>query len=231
MVGSTRAPDSAAFQTFYVPAKVGIYTTSYPANPPKIVLASNAGIGDLSAAELAGSVYYENDSTKVGYNPNEEHALIKAGRVYALRDDLNITTAGNDYTSEPFVLLAYTSAVDSRPAARTFKVMREDPANGKTFDYSVVAGGQILAPMPLAVEPPPIDPETGDARNVEVEATADSAAHASAPARYASFTIEDRKGYHWVYRGPHANGTPSLGMRFYYAMREEIGRASCRERV
>ena len=51
--------------------------------------------------------------------PNEEHAII-GGQVYALRNDLNITTDSNgnkitnvknltDYTysSEPYVLLAY----------------------------------------------------------------------------------------------------------------------------
>jgi hypothetical protein len=198
-----RAPDSAAFQTFYVPAKVGIYTTSYPTNPAKIVLASNAGSGDLSAAELAGSIYYENDSTKVGYNPNEEHALIKAGRVYALRDDLNIAT-GEGYSSEPFVLLSYSLPADSRPAMRAFKVVREirGTANDIVFDYPVTAGSVLAAPMPLPLLPAPLD-ENGESVNTEVNATADAAPDITAPGHYSGFTYNDRKGQTWVYRGAH----------------------------
>ena len=29
---------------------------------------------------------------------------------------------------------------------------------------------------------------------------------------------EDRKGYKWVYRGPHTGGSPGFGMQWYYPM-------------
>jgi hypothetical protein len=210
-------PQSSTFQSFYVPAKIGTYTVSYPANPATVVLASNAGSGDLSAAEIAGSIYYQNDRTQIGYNPNEEHALAIAGRVYALRDDLNNTTANAAvYTSEPFVLLAYHHPVDGRPAMRAFKVLREldlpGTANDQLFNYAVTAGTILQPPMPLPILPLPVD-AAGNVPNTEVAGLADSAPHASAPtganntADYRKFTVEDRKGYNWVYRGPHV-GSP-----------------------
>ncbi len=186
-----------------------------------IVLASNSGSGDLSAAEIAGSIYVQNDPTLPGYNPNEEHALALAGRVYALRDDLNVT-AGTGYTSDPFVLLKYTSPFDGRPAVHAFKVVREitGTTNDVLFNYAVTAGTRIQGPMPLPVLPLPIDPVTETVRNLEVPGTADSAVHSTAPKTYTKFTFVDRKGDTWVYRGPHANAAPSLGMQFYYTMRE-----------
>ncbi len=218
-------PPSAAFQSFYTPAKLGRYTVAYPANPALIVLASNAGSGDLAPAEIAGRIYVQNDRARPGFNPNEEHALLLAGRAYALRDDLNVT--GSDpatYTSEPFVLLSYT-ALDQRPAMRVFKVQREldlpGTADDRRFDYAVTAGTILQAPMPLPLLPLPVLPN-GQVRNTEVPGTPDTAhaAPADLAPHYTRFTFQDRKGYHWVYRGPHANGTPTLGMQFYYPMRE-----------
>jgi hypothetical protein len=218
-------PPSSTFLPFYVPAKVGVYTVSYPASPATIVLASNSGSGDLNPAEIAGSVYFQNNRTLPGFNPNEEHALMIAGRAYALRDDLNNTSADpNAYTSQPFVLVHFTHATDARPAMRVFKVLREfDPVgtvNDVLFDYPVTAGTILPPPMPLPILPLPVDPVTELVRNVEVAGTPDTAAHGSAPAHYTSFTYKDRKGYDWVYRGPHAGASPTLGMRFYYTMRE-----------
>ncbi len=213
-------PPSAAFDPFYVPAKVARYTVSYPATPPLIVLASNAGSGDLAPAEIAGQIYLQNDRTLPGFNPNEEHAMMIAGRAYALRDDLNVTAANPaTYTSEPFVLLSYT-ALDQRPAMRAFKVQRELDLAGtvddKFFNYPVTAGTILQAPMPLPLLPLPLNPN-GTVRNLEVPGVADTAHQG--PSHYTKFTFEDRKGYHWVYRGPHATGTPTLGMQFYYTMR------------
>jgi hypothetical protein len=201
-------PLSSTFQSFFVPSKIGTYTVSYPTNPATIVLASNAGSGDLSASEIAGSIYYQNDRTQPGFNPNEEHALMIAGRAYALRDDLNDTSASASlYTSEPFVLLAYTHPTDARPAMRAFKVLREldlpGTANDQMFNYGVTAGTMLQPPMPLPILPLPVN-ASGDVVNAEVPGISDVNPHASAPSHYASFTFQDRKGYTWVYRGPHA---------------------------
>ncbi len=204
------APPSDSFQGFYTPAKVGTYTVQYPTEPAKIILASNQGSGDLTAAEIAGSLYVQNDRSAVGFNPNEEHALALAGRIYALRDDLNNTTANASvYTSEPFVLWDYIHPDDGRPAMRAFKVEREldvaGTANDLRFNYEVTAGSIIQPPMPLPILPLPLN-ANGVVLNREVPGLGDAAPHADAPAAYDNFTFEDRKGYDWVYRGPHGAG-------------------------
>ena len=209
------------FPSFFVPSVSAVYQVSYPIDAETLVLASNDGSGDLSPARAAGTLYFQNDSTLPGYNPNEEHALMLAGRVYALRDDLNVT-AGPAYTSEPFVLLSYIDPSDSRPAVEVYEVVREDAGNGVLFDYPVTAGSQIPAPMPLPLLPLPVD-GNGNVRNVEVPGIVDLAPDRSAPvALYDRFTFEDRKGFIWVYRGPHNGGAPTLGMQFYYRMQESF---------
>ncbi len=213
---------SPAFSPFYVPTKIGKYTVSYPTSPDTIVMASNSGTGDLAPSEVIGTIYFQNDRTKHGFNPNEEHAMLLAGRAYALRDDLNNTGVNPaDYTSQPYVLISYTSPADARPAMHAFKVLREldldGTANDIFFNYPITAGTILQGPMPLPILPLPLD-ANGNVKNAEVVGTPDSAHQG--PTLYTSFTFKDRKGYHWVYRGPHANATPTLGMQFYYPMRE-----------
>lgn len=227
------APD-ASFESFYVPSKSGHYTVSWPessaptgATQDQIILASNVGSGDLASAEAAGEIYVQNDSTLPGYNPNEEHALMLTGRAYALRDDLN-ETAGSDYTSEPFVLVSYTDPADARPAVRTYEVLREldvdsdgfvEDSGDILFNYPVTAGATVPSPMPLPLLPLPLNLD-GTVPNVEVAGEPDPAVDSSAPILYDAFTFQDRKGYTKVYRGPHAGGKPTLGMQFYYLMRD-----------
>ena len=204
-------PPSAKFESFSTPAKIATYTISYPTTPATIVLASGSGSGDLGPDQAAGSVYVQNDRSATGFNPNEEHAMLLPPRVYAIRDDLNVTT-GSTYTSEPFVLLSYTSSVDGRPAMQVWKVLREldlpGTANDIRFDYPITAGTILKAPMPLEVLPPPIDPESKLVKHREVNPVADLPPMGStAPELYKKFTFKDRKGYDWVYRGPHA-GAP-----------------------
>ncbi|WP_221030553.1 hypothetical protein [Actomonas aquatica] len=203
-------PANPAFQPFYVPAKIGTYNLAYPEDPALIVLASNEGSGSLASAEIAGSLYVQNDRTKVGFNPNEEHAVALGGRLYALRDDLNNTSSNASvYTSEPYVLLDYTDLEDGRPAMRAFRVERElDRAgteNDWKFNYPVTAGTILQPPMPLPILPLPVN-ANGDVVNEEVPAITDLAAAENAPPAYDSFTFKDRKGYDWVYRGPHGAG-------------------------
>ena len=216
---------SADFQPFFLPAKKGVYLTAYPTVADKIVLASNAGSGDLSAAEAAGQLYVQNNRALPGFNPNEEHALMLNGRAYALRDDLNVLGANAaTYTSEPAVLIYHTSPTDGRPAMHVFKVQRElSPA---VFTYPILAGALVPAPMPIPLLPLALDPVTGLPKNTEVALAGDAAqivasAAADVKTAYASFLFLDRKGYHWVYRGPHdTTKTPTFGMKFWYPMRD-----------
>ena len=199
----------------YWPSYYRSYHLEWPVNAEQIVLASNAGSGDLDPDAASGSIYFENDPAKTGYNPNEEHAQMIAGRAYALRDDLNNVNT----TSDDYVLVRYTKAADQRPAMDVFRVLRENEQH--TFDYNAKAGTMLQAPMPLAVMPPPLMAD-GRSRNSEVTpANIDPPPFASLPANlgyYGSFTFEDRKGLKWVYRGQHdpASAAPALGMKFYY---------------
>lgn len=147
------------FVPTYWPAVVGQYTLTYPAlGHPRyreIVLASNHGSGPLSSFETAGSLYLGNTTPEsVGFNPNEEHALLQGGRAWALRDDLNVTS-GPNYSSDPYVLLEFTDA-DGRPNMSAFHVVRESATD--KFDYRVDAGTILQPPMPLPLLDKPIPP-------------------------------------------------------------------------
>ena len=195
---------STTFQNLYVPGKIGRYTVSFPAaTAPEIVIAQGVGTDDLPPAESTGSVYYQNDITKAGYNPNEEHAFMLGGRAYALRDDLNITTGGA-YTSQPCLLVAYTDPGDDRPAMHAYKVIRSNA----TYDFNFIstAGTLLVKPYPLPLMPLPLTGTGLNRRSKDLEIIgADDPANTSvtADAAYRSFTFQDRKGFTWIHRGPH----------------------------
>ena len=177
----------SGFSSFHVPSKIGTYTLRYPLNPSNIVIASNMGSGDLTASEAAGSLYFQNNPALPGYNPNEEHALVIAGRAYALRDDLNLTgSTANAYSSEPFVIISYT-ALDGRPAAKLWKVLREDATHRLT--YNATAGTVLQPPMPLPILPPNRENREVTAANVD---PAPASGVASALPLYDKFTFTDR---------------------------------------
>ena len=182
----------------------------------RLVMASNQGCAGLTAEQAAGAVYQQNDAAAVGYNPNEEHALKANDTFWALRNDLN-TMIGTGYTSEPFVLISYT-APDGRPAMRPFRVLRQDSLY--KFNYSWTAGTVLQGPKPLPLLPEPLKSD-GTSANTEVSGL-DAAPASLSPVKlqsfYAGFTFEDRKGYKWVYRGPHGAGAPTFGMQWYYKM-------------
>ena len=195
------------------PSAMGRYTIQYPTAPREIVLASNAGTGGLDSLEAKGTIYYENDPTAIGYNPNEEHALMIGGQGWALRDDLNIVSGGN-YSSLPFVLIDFTGS-DGRPSMAAFKVLREKPASGLIFDYLVEAGRIVQAPMPLPLMPPPTEGEGVDLVNYNKEILPaigsgnlpvgwSESRDTNGPYRhYKTFSYRDRKQSFWVYRGLH----------------------------
>lgn len=201
--------------------------------PQQIIMASNQGTGSLASAVAAGTIYNQPDVSKIGYNPNEEHAILLGGQGYALRDDLNLTAdaagtaVGTDFTSLPRVLIEYTDTTDKRPSISVYEVLREN--SFYKFSYAITAGTILNSPMPMPLLPLPVDPATGLSRNLEVASPFDVAPeppHESAPSLYRKFTFKDRKGYDWIYRGPHADEDddtpPSLGMQFYYPMQNNF---------
>ena len=211
----------AGLNTVAWPSVLGRYTIQYPTNPKEIVLASNAGTGGLDSLVAKGSIYYENDPVAIGYNPNEEHALMIGGQGWALRDDLNITSGGN-FSSLPFVLIDHTGS-DGRPSMAVFMVLREKPAAGLLFDYVVEAGQILQAPMPLPLLPPPVEGEGVGRVNYNQEILPGAgqgnlpvnwseSRDGSGPFRhYKSFSIRDRKDSFWVYRGLHLEPTLQSG--------------------
>ena len=182
-------------------------------------------VGACQAIRRGGTIYVQNDPTQHGYNPNEEHALMLGGQAYALRDDLNVTEPGADYSSEPFVLLDYTDS-DGRPSMSAFKVLREKPEDGEVFDYIVEAGLMLQAPMPLPLLPVPVDGIGATAMNYNTEpqdvggagdlpGNWDDAIHGMGPlAHYERFTFLDRNDAFWVYRGLNS-GPPALAAGTY----------------
>ncbi|MBI2950338.1 MAG: hypothetical protein HYY23_22130, partial [Verrucomicrobia bacterium] len=145
------------FKPIYWPSVIGRYTLQWPTAAPhtrEIILASNDGSGALTSLEAKGAIYYQNDRTQPGYNPNEEHALMLGGQAYALRDDLNVTS-GDGYSSHPYVLVEYTDS-DGRPSMSVFQVLREK--ENVKFDYSVKASTVLQPPMPLPFLEKPLGP-------------------------------------------------------------------------
>ena len=221
-------PAATKVEPFYVPAIAARYDVSWPENPQELVIASLKGLENpgLTSVQTSGSVYRQPDPALPGYNPNEEHGLLINGNVYALRDDLNSATS-----SQPFVLLQYTDAADKRPAMRVAKVVRATVTY--PLVYNKIAGTPLTPPMPLALLPLP-KRDDKSVRNEEVEVAKDtlpllpnSLAPAAFVMAYDKFTYEDRKGTHWLFRGPHRGevglGTqPSFGMKFYYNQRADF---------
>jgi len=221
-------PAATKVEPFYVPAISARYQVSWPETPQELVIASLKGLENpgLTSVQTSGSIYRQPDPALPGYNPNEEHSLLIDGNVFALRDDLNSATS-----SQPFVLLQYTDAVDKRPAMRVAKVVRATVTS--PLVYNKIAGTPLTPPMPLALLPLPkrVDKKV---RNEEVEVAKDTlpllpnnAAPAAFIRDYDKFTFEDRKGTHWLFRGPHRGevglGTqPSFGMKFYYNQRADF---------
>ena len=160
--------EEQGFKNVYWPTVLATYTIKWPHEIPNyqdvskdtaIVLASNDGSGPLNSLQAKGSVYFQNDVNLTGYNPNEEHAMLHGGQLYALRNDLNLTPKdanGDDlvvtdisdetYSSEPYVLLKYTGE-DDRPAMRAFRVLKE--LGEDKFNYTVSAGTILQPPMPI----------------------------------------------------------------------------------
>lgn len=225
------------FDPIYWPAVIGRYSIAWPdGTASQIVMANNAGSGGLESLQAKGTIYTQNDPAQLGYNPNEEHALMIGGQAYALRDDLNVTSA-TGFSSLPYVLLDYTES-DGRPAMRPFKVLRENAALGQVFDYVVEAGKQVQAPMPLPVIPLPLQTITNTSAtgptiyttnyNAETSGsggdlpTGWTSSEASGPyGTYTAFTYRDRKNGFWVMRGQHA-GLPALAAGTYYPSTNDI---------
>ncbi|MBR2838576.1 MAG: hypothetical protein IKE55_07330 [Kiritimatiellae bacterium] len=93
---------------------------------------------------VSPEIYYENDWSQVGYNPNEEHAFVDAGDdgyvVWALRDDLNTAA-----TSKPLVMVMYAENGKGRMQAYTITRTSEIYKMAST----ALVGNPLLPPAPV----------------------------------------------------------------------------------
>ena len=152
------------------------------------------GTGVIDAdGDTTPKIYVQNDPGEIGYNPNEEHAIVQTGSggyvAWALRADLN--TEGS---SAPGVLVEYVK--DGRKAMQWFDVAVTNSVYPE-LAADCVAGKAFPGPHPIDFFDDPWCPE--DSWDEPV---------ATAPA------FRDRKGQLWA----RAAGTAT--MRMYYRMQD-----------
>ena len=128
------------------PSLVIRYRNVWPTDAPELIIAGQNSdtTGLLPEWFVSPFIYVQNDSTQPGYNPNEEHALLLAGQVYAIRDDLNTTDS-----SAPYVLVQYTDLFSGSPQMQVFHVVETNAQY--QFRQDLVAGTLIQPPMPLTL--------------------------------------------------------------------------------
>ncbi|WP_411845984.1 LamG domain-containing protein [Roseibacillus persicicus] len=150
------------------------YQPEWPSATDRIVIASRLGSEGLSQSgqeqpQFGGDwvnpvVYQQADPALMGYNPNEEHALVASSfldatrsAVFALRNDLN-----QPFGSEPYVLVQYEDvSTPSNPVAKmkVYSIEEEDatttdsrlPSFNQTYTYFYQneAGLRLSPPHPL----------------------------------------------------------------------------------
>lgn len=132
-----------------------------------IVIARQNGSQEIDPAVYGSEIdlYYQNTAGQPGFNPNEEHALIRpygtGEAVFALRNDLNSTD-----TSQPWVLMTYKDPNDLLPDGTPRAKMRPffvvdvqgvyqfqnwAGITGLLDPYEGEAGNLLLAPYPLSL--------------------------------------------------------------------------------
>ncbi|MCF7837324.1 MAG: LamG domain-containing protein [Candidatus Marinimicrobia bacterium] len=162
--------------------------------------------GVLISAETP-LVYVQNDQNQPGYNPNEEHAFIRAGSggyvTYALRCDLN----QGINSSEPYVLVQYNDpARNGRPNLQLFEVVTTNSVY-PAFAATMTAGTLVAGPHPLDLLPDPWNTRTywlyaGVANNT------------SGPG------YRDRKCQIWAKRAGMDGGSDELVMHNFYPVQD-----------
>ena len=176
------------------PSKPVRFAPTWPAAVPHLVVASQQGTGAIDPATFVDwELYFQNDSTQAGFNPNDEHALRRpfgAGEaVFALRDDLGTAT-----TSEPFVLIRYRDAASGGQwRIKVWQVVAEEAPF--FFRYPARAGLLIQAPFPISTL-----------------AFAPQTTGVSGP------YWRDRKLFFWARAAGDDGGVTNIVMRYFYPM-------------
>ncbi len=123
------------------------YKADWPATPKTITIGNGEPVSET--AKPRAMVYNQPDvakpgeAAKPGFNPNEEHALLTGGTLYALRNDLNAISN----LSEPYVLLKYKNPTTQEWAMDVYKVERQ-----ATYNYPLEVGKSPSPPLPPGME-------------------------------------------------------------------------------
>lgn len=126
------------------------YAVSWPADAGEIVIASAQGRSAEEAFYPQAQVYHQADTNVAGFNPNEEHALIVGGRLYALRCDLNETITPK--ASDPYVLLKYLGPDTTNDwRMKVYKVLAENGDDTFAAFTEGEAGLELRLPEPLSL--------------------------------------------------------------------------------
>jgi Concanavalin A-like lectin/glucanases superfamily/Cadherin-like domain/Bacterial Ig domain len=156
--GNTNANPDDLVVVWYRTNRIGVAWASVPVRyspfwpsddaTDRIIIASQNGSGTLDAARYpAKSIYNQPDLNLPGFNPNEEHALISADTLYAIRNDLNSVKS----FSEPYTILKYRDPDTDRWRMRVFKVVAEEAPF--FFTYTGTVGKEVQPPLPLSTLP------------------------------------------------------------------------------
>ena len=136
----------------YWPSLVTRYQPQWPTNVPTLVLAHQTEAANaLPDNAVNAIVYYQNDVTQVGFNPNEEHALILGNAVYAIRNDLNTTNLAD--SSAPLVLVEYTDGNSGQAAMAAYKVVATNSQYGFNYPVTVPSLLEPMAPLSFLANP------------------------------------------------------------------------------
>ncbi len=140
------------------------YSPRWPYDPDRIVIASERGSEAFGQPLLSptafpqAQIYVQNDFSKPGFNPNDEHALMAPSStgsgydaVFALRSDFG----GADEPaapSDPYVLLKYFNNTTYEWNFKAYKVQATNPQYQR-FRFSGTAGTTVSPPYPVRLLP------------------------------------------------------------------------------
>jgi FG-GAP repeat len=121
------------------------YDAEWPATADPLVIANNNKPPIRDSVYPDWALYYQNDRTLPGFNPNDEHAIVYDSAIWPLRNDLNYVT-----NSEPYVLMTYRDPVNqANGKIEVFHVLAEQPPD-YVFAYEGTAGTLIQPPGVLS---------------------------------------------------------------------------------
>ena len=142
------------------PVKSKRYDCRWPANPDKIIIASELGSEVLGQTPLdplvytGMRIYNQPDRAKSGFNPNDEHAIFAPANsssgfnaIFAMRSDH--TETERNKTSKPYTLLKYIRTDNGKWAYRAYQVVATG-GGYNTFQYSGTAGTRSSRPIRCA---------------------------------------------------------------------------------